>query len=333
MKKLLVLLTVCLLALVVAVGCSATPAVNEEDAQLKVALCVSGPVNDGGFCAGAYEGLLLAEKDLGVAVSYTENVDITDIEAVFTDYASQGYDLIIGHGFQFGDPALKVGEKYPDTKFVCTNANVESENVASYELGGKDGSYVMGALAAYMTKTNKIGMIAGMEGPSQIKIIEGYKLGAKSVNPDIQIFYTFTGSFTDVAKGNDAAVAMIDNGADVIAHCANQAGMGGIKAAQEAGILATGNCDDQYEAAPDTIMCSDVWSTPGLIKAAVQDVLDGKFEGGFHELGMAAGMVDIAPYHNFEDKIPQEVKDSIAKLVESIKTGELEVPSISELTD
>ena len=331
MKKLLVLMTVCLMILG-AIGCSKAP-VGGDDAKLKVALCVSGPVNDGGFCAGAYEGLLLAEKDLNVQVSYTENVEITDIEAVFTDYASQGYDLIIGHGFQFGDPALKVGEKYPDTKFVCTNASAKSENVASYELGGKDGSYVMGALAAYMTTSNKIGMIAGMEGPSQIKIIEGYKMGAKSVNPDIEVLYTFTGSFTDVAKGKDAAVAMIDSGAEVIAHCANQAGMGGIKAAQEAGILATGNCDDQYEAAPDTIMCSDVWSTPGLIKAAIQDVLEGKFVGDFHELGMAAGMVDIAPYHDFEDKIPQDVKDNIAKLVQSIKDGKLEVPSVSELTD
>lgn len=332
MKKLLIMVLVCMMALSV-VACAAAPAGKKNDEPLKVALCVSGPVNDGGFCAGAYEGLLLAEKDLGVEVSYTENVDITDIEAVFTDYASQGYDLIIGHGFQFGDPALAVGKKYPDTKFVCTNAGVQSENVASYELGGKDGSYVMGALAAYMTKTNKIGMIAGMEGPSQIKIIEGYKMGAKSVNPDIEVFYTFTGSFTDVAKGKDAAAAMIDNGADVIAHCANQAGMGGIKAAQEAGILATGNCDDQYEAAPDTIMCSDIWSTPKLIKAAVQDVQEGKFEGGFHELGMSAGMIDIAPYHNFEDKIPQDVKDKIAELTQSIKDGKFEVPSVSELTD
>ncbi|MEG1524779.1 MAG: BMP family protein [Clostridia bacterium] len=331
MKKGLIITLVALMVL--AMGCVATPQEEKADAPLKVALCVSGPVNDGGFCAGAYEGLLLAEKDLGVKVSYTENVETTDIEAVFTDYASQGYDLIIGHGFQFGDPALAVGAKFPNVKFVCTNASAQSDNVASYELGGKDGSYVMGALAASMSKTNKIGMIAGMEGPSQIKIIEGYKQGAISVNPKILVFYTFTGSFTDVAKGKQAAQAMIDNGADVISHCANQAGNGAIKAAEEAGIFATGNTDDQWELAPNTILCSDIWSTPKLIKAAVQDVVDGKFKGGLYELGMSAGMIDIAPFHEFAEKIPKDVQDNIAKLVTSIKDGTLEVASVSQLTD
>ena len=235
MKKLFALVMVCVMVLG-GVACANTPEESSEG-KMKVALVVSGPVNDGGFCAGAYEGLLLAEKDLDVQTAYTENVEITEIEAVFTDYASEGYDLIIGHGFQFGDPALKVGAKYPDTKFICTNANAKSENVASYELGGKDGSYVLGALAAYMSTSNKIGMVAGIEGPSQIKIVEGYKMGAKSVNPDIEVFYTFTGSFTDVAKGKDAATAMIDSGADVISHCANQAGTGAIKAADRKSVV------------------------------------------------------------------------------------------------
>lgn len=319
----------CVLVLGV-VGCTSDEGSADE---MKVALVVSGPVNDGGFCAGAYEGLLLAEEELCVKTAYTENVEVTEIEAVFTDYASEGYDLIIGHGFQFGDPALKVGEKYPETKFVCTNANVESENVASYELGGKDGSYVLGALAAYMTESNTIGMVAGIEGPSQIKIVEGYKQGAKSVNPDIKILYAFTGSFTDVAKGKDAATAMIDSGADVISHCANQAGTGAIKAAEEAGILATGNSMDQHELAPDTVMCSDVWSTPSLVKTAVQDVQEGKFVGGKHELGMAAGMIDIGSYNDFVNVIPQDIQDSISNLVQSIKDGKLEVASVPQLTD
>ena len=300
---------------------------------LKVALCVSGPVNDGGFCAAAYAGLVQAEEEYGIESSYSENVAITDIEAIFTDYASQGYDLIIGHGFQFGDPALAVGELFPETKFVCINATVSAENVASYAMGMQDGTYLMGVLAASMTESGKIGMVAGLEGPSQIKLVEGYKAGARSVNPDIEIFQAYTGSFTDIAKAKEAAEAMVSNGADILSHCANQAGMGAIKAAEEAGILATGDSVDQNSVSPDTVMCSTIYNIPKLVFTAIGDVQNGTFKGELYELGMADGIVSIAPYHGFEDKIPQEVKDKIAELEKEITSGAFKVPKVETITD
>ncbi len=333
MKKILVsLLVVCMIFGVTGCG-SSENAAGEANASVKVALALTGPANDGGWNAVAYEGLKVVEEEFGAEISYTENVQATDMEAVFTDYAAQGYDVVIGHGFQFGDPALKVGEKYPDTKFVCIEATAEGENVASYAMKCKEGSYLMGVLAASMSKTGSIGMVSGLEGPSLIKIVEGYKIGAREVNPDIKIAQAYTGSFTDIAKAKEAAMAMINGGADVLSHCANQAGMGVIKAAEENGLLATGDSYDQNVISENTVMCSTVYNVPILIRAAVKDVIDGTFEGGIHELGMKEGVIDIAPYNGFEDKIPAEVKDKIADLKSKIISGEVVVPDVVEITN
>ncbi len=334
MKKLLVfVLAVSMIFTLAACGGSDNAEESSGDDAVKVALAVTGPVNDGGWCAVAYEGLLAVEEEFGAEVSYTENVQATDMEAVFTDYAAQGYDVVIGHGFQFGDPAMSVGSKYPDTKFVCIEATAEGENVASYVMKCNEAGYLMGALAASMSEAGSIGMISGLEGPSLIKIVEAYKIGAREINPDIKVAQAYTGSFDDIAKAKEAAMAMVNEGADVLSHCANQAGMGVIKAAEENGLLATGDSYDQNFVSEDTVMCSTVYNVPILIKAAVNDVINGTFEGGIHELGMTEGVVDIAPYNGFEDKIPEEVKAKIDELKAQIISGELVVPAVVEITN
>ena len=334
MKKLISFLLVISMIFTLA-ACGKEEVVEEKatDEPIKVALVVTGPVNDGGWCAVAYEGLLAVEEEFGASVSYTENVQATEMEAVFTDYAAQGYDVVIGHGFQFGDPALKVGAKYPDTKFVCIESAVQAKNVASYVMKCEEAGYLMGVLAASMTKTNSIGMVSGMEGPSLIKIVEAYKIGAREVNPDIKVAQAYTGSFDDIAAAKEAAMAMINGGADVLGHAANQAGMGVIKAAEENGLLATGDSYDQNFVAENTVMCSTVYNVPILIKAAVSDVINGTFEGAIHELGMAEGVVDIAGYNSFKDIIPEEVKTKIDDLKKKIISRELVVPVVVEITN
>ena len=307
---------------------------NASDGDvLKVALCVTGSINDGGWCASAYEGLMKAEEELGVEVSYTENVEVADMEAVFTDYANQGYGLIIGHGFQFGDPALAVGAKYPDVKFACIASTVSSDNVASYDTKGEDGGYIMGMLAAGMSESGKIGIVSGMEGPSLIKFNEAFKVGAREINPDVEIAQAYTGSFTDVAAAKEAALAMIENGADVIGHSANEGSLGVIKAAEENGVLVTGESVDQNYLAPDTVICCPIYHMPDLIYLAITDVQNGTFKGEVRELGLKAGVIEIGPYHGFEDKIPEELKEKVADKIAAIMDGSFEAPRIEEITN
>lgn len=297
-----------------------------EGETLKVALCVTGAVNDMGWCQSAYDGLKLLEEKYGAEIAYTENIQAADMVAAFTDYAANGYDIVIGHGFQFGDPALEVGAQYPDTKFICVEADASADNVASYVMKCEEGGYIEGILAAHMTKSNKIGFIGPIEGASLIKIMNGFEDGAKSVNPDIEVQTAWTGSFTDTALAKEAAQAMIDGGVDFIAHDANECGNGAIAAAQEAGIYATGDSYDQHELAPETVLTSSMYNVPVLIEAAYNDIANGEFKGEVKYLGMAEGVVEMAPYYDMESVIPEDVRKEIAELIEQIKSGEFVVP-------
>ncbi len=293
---------------------------------LKVALCLSGAANDMGWCQSAYDGLKLLESEYGCETAYTENLTPDDIEAAFADYAANGYDVIIGHGYEFGDPAIEVAAQYQDTKFIVTEGEVSADNVASYVTKCEEGGYIMGMLAAGMSKSNKIGFVGPIQGASLVKIMNGFEDGAKEVNPDIEVQTAWTGSFTDTALGKEAAQAMIDNGADVIGHCANESGTGAINAAKEAGIYATGDSYDQNELAPETILSSSVYHIPNVIETAYKTMEDGSFAGGIYELGMKEGAVSIAPYHDLEAQIPDEVKTKIEEKTAAIESGEFTVP-------
>ena len=165
-----------------------------------------------GWNQSAYEGLELIAEEFGCEVEYTENVQAADMVATFTDYAANGYDVVIGHGFQFGDPALEVGELYPDTKFICIEADASADNVASYVMKCEETAYLQGILAASMSESGVIGMIGPVQGASLLKIVNGYEDGAMSVNKDIKYQVTWTNSYTDTAVAQEAAQAMIDQG-------------------------------------------------------------------------------------------------------------------------
>lgn len=331
MKKHVAIIMACLLAAAVLLtGCGGGGGGKED--KVKVALILSGPANDQGWNAIAVEGLKASEEKFGVETAFMENVDFADSEAAFRDYASQGYDLVIGHGFQFGEPAQKVSSEFPDVNFMATEANSESDNMASYVMSCEQGAYLMGMLSAGMSKSGTIGVVGAFEQPSITKELEAYKLGAKEVNPDIKVLEIYINTYVDAALGKEGADSMIRQGADVLYHVANQAGTGTITAAQENGVLALGNSYDQASIAPDTVMASTVYSMPTVITTAVQDVIDGNYKGGVYYLGMAEDVVSITGYGNFESKIPEDLKNAIAAKEKAILDGSFEVPLITSPT-
>lgn len=325
MKRKLLSFALIALCAIGLIGCSGQ---GKEDGKIRVALLLSGPANDQGWNAIALEGLVAAEKEYGVETTYMENVQLADMEAAYTDYASQGYDLIIGHGFQFGEAAVNVAAKFPKQSFMATESNSEAENMASYVMSAEQGAYLMGIMSASMSKTGKIGVVGGYEQPSIVKEVEAYKLGAKSVNPSITVYDIYVSSWTDVSLGKEAGLSMINKGADVLYHVANQAGTGVIKAAEEKGILAFGNSYDQSSIAPNTVVCSTSYSMPKVVLTGVKQVIDGKFKGGIVHLGMEEGVVDIAGYGSFESKISAELKEKIIAVKKDIISGKLKVPVI-----
>lgn len=328
MKRLLaILMVVCFVF-----SLSACGQPTQGNGKLKVALCLTGPANDGGWCQTAYDGLLAAAEKYDIEYSYTENVQTTEMEAALTDYAAQGYNLIFGLGFQFGDPSMVVAKKYPDANFIVFEGDVEAENVQSCKISNQESRYLLGFLAARLSKSGVVGFVAGAEQPSIIKPSEAFKLGAKTANPDIKVLITYTGSFTDVALAKEAAMAMIDQGADVIGHAANTGGTGAIKACEERGVMAMGAAADQNSLAPDTVVTSDMYSFGDVLVYSVGKMIEGGFDGGKASYGFKEGIIKLAPFHSFEDKIPEEVKTEIQDLTQQIIDGKLVVPVIEKKT-
>lgn len=321
MKKLVVIGLAMAMTAAMVNGVCTQPVQAADGEGLKVALLLSGAANDQGWNQTAYEGTQKACEKYGYELAYTENLEVADISAAFADYASAGYDVVIGHGYEFGDPALEVAETYPDTKFICTEADASADNVASYVMACEQTAYVEGIIAASTSESGKLGTIGPIPGDSLVKIINGYEDGAKSVNPDIEVQTAWTNSFVDTQLAQEAAKAMIDNGVDVIKHCANACGNGAMTAAVEAGIWCQGDSYDQSSLAPDNILDSAIYNLDVVIDTALGSVADGSFEGDVYNLGMADGAVEVLLSDNLSDDVKATAQDAIDKIV----SGELEV--------
>ena len=321
MKKLVVMGLAMAMTAAMVNGVCTQPVQAADGEGLKVALLLSGAANDQGWNQTAYEGTQKACEKQGYELAYTENLEVADISAAFADYASAGYDVVIGHGYEFGDPALEVAETYPDTKFICTEADASADNVASYVMACEQTAYVEGIIAASTSESGKLGAIGPIPGDSLVKIINGYEDGAKSVNPDIEVQTAWTNSFVDTQLAQEAAKAMIDNGVDVIKHCANACGNGAMTAAVEAGIWCQGDSYDQSSLAPDNILDSAIYNLDVVIDTALGSVADGSFEGDVYNLGMADGAVEVLLSDNLSDDVKATAQDAIDKIV----SGELEV--------
>ena len=272
-------------------------------------------------------------KNKGIEVSYSEKVAIPDFERVAAEYAEKGYDLIIGHTYEYQEPAVKVAPRYPNTYFAVTGGWQYAPNVAALGIWAHEGGYLAGMLGALISKTQKIGLIGAFDyAPSQVSFHEAYKLGAKAVKPDIKIVETWVGTWYDVALGYEAAKAQIDAGVDFLAISLSGPGMGAINAAKEKpGVYVVGAFVDMNELAPDTVITSNMWRATEGVMAIIQAIKEGKFEGKSYDFSMPQGASVLAPYHNLDSKIPADVKAKIEQARADIMSGKLVVPLIKSV--
>ena len=298
----------------------------EEPAEMpSVALLLPGPINDMGWNASAYNGLKLIEENYGAEISYTESVGQSDMEEVFRSYASIGYDLIFGHGSQFTDAAVAVAAEFPDTMFVLVNGNTPTEpNLACVQVADEQQGFLMGAFAALMTETGTVGVIGGLEIPPITNAVNGFVAGANYIDPDVEVLSSMTGSFDDVNAAKETALAYIDQGADYVAAIANQAGLGSIEACEERGIYAIGANQDQFEISPSSVVVSVMKEVPVAFDFAYKTFIDGNLAADVYRLGVKEGVVFFSSYHDFEDFVPQEVKDRLAEVEPELGAGNIE---------
>jgi basic membrane protein A len=310
--------TLFLVLLCIAVGANLFAAPSQEvaaQAKFKVAMLLPGPISDQGWNASAYNGLKQIESKLGAEVAYTESVTASDMEELFRGYAMQGFNLIFGHGFQFGDPASRVAPSFPNVKFVITSTTFTQEpNISSILNDSWQQGFLGGALAALMSKKNYVGSVGGMQIQSIIAFQEGFVHGAKYIKPDIKVVIPFTGNFYDAAQAKEMAITMIREGADVIAHDADAAGLGVIEAGREFNIPTIGAIGDQASLSPDTVVTSTLNDMAMAIFTIANYVKQGNIKVQNYVMGIAENCVGLAPYYRWENKLDKSIKDRMVQI-------------------
>ncbi len=335
----MITLVVALVALVLALASCAPapqPAAAPQEAKpagQSVAMVLPGPIGDQGWNTKAYQALE-QYKNAGLKTAYVDSVPDPDNEASLRSYGKQGYNLVVGHGFTFVDPVLKVAPEFPKTNFFVSaglppaDAKLPS-NVSFMQYKSEEGFYLAGMLAAKMSKTGNIGYVGAMSTPICLADLAAFKMGAREVNPNIKVSSVWVGSFDDPAKGRDAGLAQIANGVDVMVHDADSTGTGALKAAIEKGIKVIGAVDDQSALGPDNFLTSIKIDVTKAIAQQNDLIKAGKF-GGIWKPGMAEGIISLAP---FGSSVPQDVKDMIAKRQQEIASGAFKVESIYKEID
>jgi len=348
LRSVLALVIVISMMAMVLAGCSpaATPTTETPSTPaapaLKAAMVTDvGGLGDKSFNDLSWAGLEKAKTELGVDPKVLTSKVMTDYESNLTQLASAGYSPIFAVGFLMQDAVTKIAKATPNSNFGGIDIFVADppKNYVGLSFKENEAGYLAGVVAGLATKAefdeglndaNVIGFVGGMEIPPVQKFQAGFIAGAKSVNPSVKVISKYAGKFDDQAKGKELGLSMISDGADIVFAAAGQTGIGTFNACQEKKVLFIGVDSDQYMTLTNpgaTILTSAVKRIDNAVFSVVKQAKDGAFPGGQNlSFGLKEDGVGLAPFHDFETKVPQAIKDAVAKATADIKAGTVTVP-------
>lgn len=253
---------------------------------------------------------------------YSEKVSNTDYIRVLREYSEKGVALIVGEAFGISRDVTKVAKDYPEVAYLMGDSfGPRGTNLSVFDNYIHEPCYLMGMIAGKMTKTNKIGMVGGYPIGEVNRLFHAFMAGAKSVNPAVEFKVSFIGSWYDPPKAKEFAYAQVESGVDVL--YAERAGV--VDAAREKGIIAFGNVNDmnKEENGKDVVVTSALWHMESAVNHAIELVKAGKFKAEDYKewTMMAKGGASLAPYYEFDAKIPADVKAKVEETAAAIKAG------------
>jgi basic membrane protein A len=329
-KRNLVILFVMLALLVSACGGDGG---GDEDGMFRVAVIMPSTINDLAFSQSMYDALLKIQADMGgpdkMELVYSENMFVVDdAAAAIRDYATQGYDLIIAHGSQYGSSLKEIAPDFPTTAFahgttVDTFVDEGINNVFAYEAASDEGGYVNGVMAGKLTKSNVIGVVGPIETGDAKLYIDGFVAGVKASNPGATVNVNYIGSFSDVALASEAASTHISAGADVLTGSAQMV-VGAIGKAKENGVLWFGTQSSQTSLAPDIVVANEVYEWTVVLNDII-DQMDNEIYGGkAYVINLENGgeVIEFNPDYD----LPADVKQLAEDTIQGIKDGSITIP-------
>jgi len=299
-------------------------------APLRIAVIMPSATTDMAFSQSMWGALLQVQKDAGgesaIVLKYTDNMfQVPNAAAAIRDYASDGFDIVIAHGSQYGSSVQEVAKDFPKTTFAWgTDVNTFGlANVYAYTAAAEEGGYINGLLAAKLTKSKKVGVTGPVEVGDAKTYIDGFLQGVQSVDKTIVLSKTWTGSFSDVALMTAAAKTHIASGADILTG-SSQSVVGSIGAAKDNGkVLWFGTQSDQASLAPALVVASQVYDWTGMLKEIIAKRKAGSLGGTKYVLTLANGGLKIA--YNPAYKLPAAVKAAGDQAIKDITSGKIKV--------
>lgn len=349
MKKFFAILLISLfvISIVMTTGCKKKVEQKPEEKKLKVVLYINGTLGDKSFFDSANRGLEMAIKELGIEGKTIEGgYDPARWEPDIEQLCQGDWDIIIAGTWQLQEILEKLAPKYPNKRFFTYDTSVDYskgnlQNVYSILYKQNEASFLVGALAALITKSNMplanpqkfIGFLGGMDIPVINDFKVGYIQGAKYIDPEVQVLVSYAGSFSDPAKGKELVLAQYNQGADIAFNVAGETGLGLLDAAKEMKKYAIGVDSDQYLMIKDSdpekasyIVTSMMKNVDLSIHRGIKLHLEGKCPYGQAEaLGLKEGGVGVADNENYRKLVPEEFRNKIKELEQKIINGEIKV--------
>jgi basic membrane protein A len=307
----------------------------------------TGGLGDGSFNDQAQQGAFRARDELGVQIGETQPDEVAQFSTFQQQFAQSSdptYELICCIGFLQTDALSATAEEYPDQNFMLVDSVVDASNVANYVFAEHEGSYLVGQMAGLLTTmdfsagagstvpdSSTVGFVGGVESDLIRKFQAGFEAGVAAADSDVEVLTNYTGSFNDPAAGKEAALAMYNNGADIVYHASGNTGTGVFQAAQEQGRFAIGVDRDQSvtkDSFADVILASMVKRVDTAVFNSIETLVEDQFPGGeTTALGLEAEGVAAVYGQQLGSEIPGEVKDAVASSREAIIGGDVSVPT------
>lgn len=341
-KKLSVVLALLLVATMVLTSCQ-----TAGTGKLKVGLVTdTGGVNDKSFNQSAWAGVQKAATEFGWEAKYIESKQPTDYEKNIDQFATEKYDVIVTVGFLMGDATAIKAKQYPNVKFAIIDNDYYPtkdskycddkvkdcyddgglKNVTSLMFQEDQVGFLAGVLAAGMSKTGTVCTVSGMEIPPVVRFVVGFQTGAKWYKSATKTLNVYIPSFVDPAKGKETGLSMIAQGCDVVFGVGGNTGNGGLQAAKEKGLMAIGVDVDQYLTYPevkDALLSSAAKNVDVAVYEYLKTVKNGTSKAGVVRANLQNGGVGLAPFHDWDSKIPADVKAKIKEATDALKAGTL----------
>ena len=295
----------------------------------RVAVVMPSAKNDLAFSQSMYDALVRVQEEMGGPSAFdfvfSESMFVVDdAAAAIRDYATQGYNLVIAHGSQYGSSLQEIAPDFPETSFAwgTTVDTFGQPNIFAYEAASQEGGYVNGVLAAALSKSNVIGVVGPIETGDAKLYVDGFTAGAKAAKPDITVNVNYIGSFSDVALAAEAATTHIAAGADVMTGTAQMV-VGAIGKAEENNVLWFGTQSNQTSLAPKIVVASQVYHWEGIIKQMVDLIKAGTLGGQSFRADLANGgeVIEFNP----DFPLTAEAKTAAEDTIKGITDGSIKI--------